>query len=211
MHLIEMCERPDFIDGVAAIREKWQISPDELDDSERVLKIEDRSIHDDVLKLLKQLDIPEHWSEIVHIYVVEDSMYPYFDTNSYLTRIETGVKLYQDMEHPGKSYVVAGIDGTKEELKEAWDDLIKITGTTRRKRRNTAAQRGNFLRDFKIVQLAKNGKSVDEIYSTITKEFGDIEYGNIRKVVTEFCDRAKIPKSDRPRISSHRKSGFNFD
>lgn len=55
--------------------------------------------------------------------------------------------------------------------------------------------RGNFLRDYQIFILARDGATIREIFST---EAGrGMDFGHIKKIVSAFYDKLKIPKKDR--------------
>ena len=206
---IEMSLRPDFESAIHDLRNKHKIGNDiVLADSEEaeskkmhLLEMVDSDIALDVEKLLLQLKIDPSWKDIVYQYVIDDSGYSYNDKNSYITRNSNGLRMSVDVDNPDDIILYVGPDTTYEDYRNGWSEITKKRKQTPVRKR----ERQNFLRDLYIYTLAKEGKPISEISLFLKVKFGkngDLDYGNIKKIFSTFCDSLQIPSENRPKLKS---------
>lgn len=199
---IEITMRQDFKDAVKKLRHKWNIDTDFLSgDSEEASTewlrfLENNELREDVKDLLAFLSLSLSWLGVAHMYIVDDNFYSYNDTSHWITSNPLGLVLEQDLENPDNIILRVGAETAWPDFKIAWEEIKKIRGiVTPRKR-----ERKLFLRDYEIFSLAKNGKTIPEICTTIEDKYGkskDLDYGNIKKIVSDFYTRLKISKEER--------------
>lgn len=201
---IEMTMRPDFQEAVKALRNKWSIDPSFLsEDSEEAKErwldfLENTSVQADVRDMLRVLKISSGWEDVVHQYLVEDSGYAYNSQNVSVTKNPNGLVLEQNLDE-GDFVIRVGPEATFDDLKKAWYEIKETRKSPKSRKRN----RENFLRDLTIFHLVQRGKTLGEIYRQLEEDgFGDIEYGNIKKIYSTFATKVKIDKKNRPKLKT---------
>lgn len=197
IEFIEMTMRPDFVAAIKKLRTKWEINVNEFsDNSEESEKkwlhfLEDSDISKDVKILLSELKILSSWKTVVHQYLIDDNLYPYNSNENQITKDSNGLTLEIDLENTDHIVLRVGPKTTYEDFKIAWSEIVLHRKLKPLRKR----VRGNFLRDYQIFILARDGATIREIFST---EAGrGMDFGHIKKIVSAFYDKLKIPKKDR--------------
>lgn len=203
---VEMTMRPDFVDAIEKLRIENNIDKNFLlsgtNESEEelmdFLENGDSSIVKDVKDLLINLKISLSWQNIVYSYVFTGNCFPYNDESPEVINNADGLILKVDTDNYDKLILEIGKDTTMEEFKNSWDVIKKY----RKMKPKRKKEKVNFLRDYKIFSLANDGKTIKEICNIIQKEFeiDNLDYGNIKKIVSSFYKRLKIPKKDRVKL-----------
>ena len=190
LHLMEITLRPDFIKRMDKLCEDWQIEYD-MEDKKRHELMESRELRDSVSEILKELNIPISFDDLVHQYLL-------FGFPCQISDVlpDPDGLIIKTTDKNAKIIVEIGQKTTKEDYSKAWDIIKDCRLTPSRKK-----ERPNFWRNYEIYKLAREGKAIDEIYNFLKSEFGcDLDYGTIKKNLSSFCDRLKIPKKDRPKL-----------
>jgi len=202
---IEMTLNPSFDKAVLELRKKWEIDTDYLtsntkeaqDDWMRLL--ENTSLHADVQKLLTDLNISLSWDEVVQQYVVDGDTYYYKDESSFITKNSKGLVLSVNMEEPYDIVLHVGPETIYSDFKKAWKKIEKYRKVPLPRKR----VRTQFIRDYTIFTQARNGASIQTIHAVIKNKFGeDLDYGNIKKIVSEFYNRLGIPEKERRKLKT---------
>jgi hypothetical protein len=203
---LEILERYDFGKQLEALRKKWNIDVSKLEDldDDKVLRewtvfIEDPDLNKDVEQMLKELEIPLVWMDLILSYVLRDKAEVYEEDGTYFTNESEGTVLTINTSSPadikislGKEFVLSDLDKVK--------SLLKKTGKFRTSRRQDN-EYTNWKRDQKIFYMAKEGKNLAEIATAIDKEYGtDISYGTIKTVVSDWYKRTRTPESEQVKL-----------
>ena len=198
---IEMTERADFQEAVAELRAKWEIDVDYISENTKdsqdawISLLENTRLGSDVSKMLEKLDITKNWNEVVHQFVVDGDHYSYNSKETAITRDSDGLILGIDVDS-NKTTLNVGDNTTFEDMKNAWSKIVEYRKKPERRR-----NRKNFLRDYAIYRMAKDGFTISKIHTSILAEYKeDLDYGHIKKVVNEFYNRTKTPKNERPEL-----------
>jgi hypothetical protein len=200
-----MTMRLDFNNAVEVLRKKWSIDPDALSESSKEAEnewlrfLEDANLHMDVKKMLKALKISASWTDVVHQYVVDGNLHPYNDTSHFITQNKNGLVLETNLDDDNEILLRVGPETTFSDFKIAWEEIKK-------RRRNTPPRkrdREKFIRDYEIFSMAREGMTLNKIWAAIHTKYGeDLEYHTIKKVVSVFYTRLKIPKKDRVELKT---------
>ena len=198
---IEMTERADFQEAVAELRAKWEIDVDYISENTKdsqdawISLLENTRLGSDVSKMLEKLDITKNWNEVVHQFVVDGDHYSYNSKETAITRDSDGLILGIDVDS-NKTTLNVGDNTTFEDMKNAWSKIVEYRKKPERRR-----NRKNFLRDYAIYRMAKDGFTISKIHTSILTEYKEnLDYGHIKKVVNEFYNRTKTPKNERPEL-----------
>ena len=203
---IEMTMRSDFKEAVEELRKKWSIDTDALSGSSKEAEddwlyyLENSDLHSDVMNMLKKLKLSSSWADVAHQYVVDDSTYRYNDSSHFITKNENGLVLETGFDDKdGKIILRVGPETVFSDFKIAWGKIKRLRKYAPPRRRN----REKFIRDYEIFSMAKSGVTINKIWRHIRDKYGeDLEYHTIKKVVSEFYTRLKIPKKDRVELKT---------
>lgn len=202
MDLIEMTMQPDFCDAVEKIRKKWSIDPRRLSEGsdaaqrELLSLMENEHLPDEIEAMLHKLGVAKGWTEIIQQYVLDGNIYPHYSKDPFITCNPDGLLLERSDDNPEEVVLRVGLDTTREDLMLAWREIER----NRKKYVPRKRSRKNFFRDYRIYKLACEGKTIIEIHRVFLGEGIDIDLGNIKKILSAFCSRLKIPKKDRPQL-----------
>jgi len=197
---IEITMRPDFKKAVEELRRKWNIDSDALSESSKEAEdewlryLENSDLHSDVMSMLKALKLSSSWADVTHQHVVDGSLYPYNDSSHHITQNKNGLVLETGFENDEEIILRVGPETVFSDFKIAWEEIKKRRKNTPPRKRD----RQKFIRDYEIFSMARDGMTLGQIWAVINKRYGeDLEYHTIKKVVSDFYTRLKIPKKDR--------------
>lgn len=172
---------PEFNADVRKLRHKFDITkqniPDQID---RLLW--DKDFELDVKSLMTKFSLPDRWEDLLFLYIITGRLRREFDPSGSIILQETG--------NEQKFYIEVLPETTSRDVAKAFKIISKIWGEKPKKQRG----RKNLDRDKKIAELAEQGKTIDEIYRVLIKERHDLDYGNIKTIVSRWNKRAKRPK-----------------
>ena len=151
--------------------------------------------------LLSSLKISLSWEDIVHQYIVDNTLYPYNSDSIHITKNKRGLILEINPDNSDDIILRVGPETVLSDFKTAWDKIRNIRKyVPPRKRKRTL-----FIRNYEIFLMARDGKNINQICTYIEKKYGDskdLDYGNIKKIVSEFYTRLRIPKKERPKLKT---------
>ena len=205
MDFIEMTMQPTFEKAVTALRKKWEIDTDYLssntkeaqDDWMRLL--ENTNLLTDVQELLKKLNLSQSWDEVVQQYVVDNDTYYYKDESPFITKNSKGLVMSVNMENLDDIVLHVGPETIFSDFKKAWEKIKKLRKVSLPRKR----VRTQFIRDYEIFNQARSGASTATIHAHVKEKYGDdLDFGNIKKIVSEFYRRLKIPEKERRKLKT---------
>ncbi len=187
--------RPDFEESIVKLRKKLGIrpelflsdSPEYNDELSNYLDISD----DHISELLSKHKLSKHWFQVVFFYLISNGS---LNQTNVMTENQHGLVITEEnLEYPGITLHI-GPDTTYTEYISAW----KMIKEKRGKKLKINKCRENAARDLRLFTLHKQGRTLSEIYKIIKEEYGDdLDYGNIKKVISETYDRCHTPKEMR--------------
>ena len=203
---IEITMRPDFKNAVQDLRKKWSINPDTLSGNSKEAEdewlhfMESSELRADVDKLLSKLDLPSSWEKVVHQHVVDDMIFPYNDESRSIVRNSDGLIMEVNTENANDIILRVGPDTVFDDFKAAWQEIQQHRKQAAPRKR----ERKNFLRDYDIFRMARDGQTIVEIDKAIEAKYGKngVDYGNIKKIVSGFYSRLKVPPEDRRELKT---------
>lgn len=197
MDFVEITYHHDFEQEIKGIREKWDITDTDWNkeyytEDGWICLLENNELEKDVVNILKKLEIDLRFLSWVQKYAVlgwqwgpEDIHYD-----------DTGIKTIKSVD--GSITVEVGPNSTKEDYIKAWDNEIKKYLTPSKRK-----PRSKFWRDLQIFNLANEGKTLTEICALTNERFGeDLDYGNIKKIYSDMCQRLKVPANRRNELKT---------
>lgn len=205
MDFIEMTMQPSFEKAVVALRKKWEIDTDYLssntkeaqDDWMRLL--ENTDLLTDVQELLKKFNLSQSWDEVVQQYVVDNDTYYYKDESPFITKNSRGLVMLVSMENPDDIVLRVGPETIFSDFKKAWEKIKQYRKVPQSRKR----VRTQFIRDYEIFNQARSGASIATIHAYIKEKYSDdLDFGNIKKIVSEFYNRLKIPEKERCKLKT---------
>ena len=192
--------RPDFAEDIDKVREKFNINSNdfELLNSETeqlwVLHMEDFNLRRAVKGLIKRYNVSPRWLNIITQYIIDANFVPPNDIDPDGPRLEKNFLEKRPTDHPEYSLIINN-ETTLNDIKIAWP---KIQKELDRKRKNKRKPWIEFWRDYEIFKLASKGNDIATIHRKILSKLGrDLDYGNIKKIESDFRQRLKIPKKYR--------------
>ena len=197
----KLTQQPDFIKDVEEIRDRFNKKQgfDDSDYKKPILSVEDldseylyylyEELEEEADSLIKKYKLSGDWSRAILDYIILGADLIGGDDFKI-----GGVKIKQ--RDPDKEYdnveLVLYKNTTLKDIKYSWPEIQKgldnLPGKTVRKR-----VQEEFLRDRHIYLLAKEGKTINEIYRSIKREFNeDVDFWVISNSLSKFCKNIGI-------------------
>lgn len=225
---------PEFRDAIEELRKKWGIEEGNPDRTKNITNLpmpdlfqldnEDAEIplsssesfkdavykrntkhHKDITELLKRFKLDrEYWIKFLWQYAVygvhdNDTL---FSETAPILRIQT-----QPESGESKILLELGKNTTLKDVKKSWyavEAMKKFIYPNKGKFKEWK----NIDRDAKIYTLSEQEKTIDEISSVLLKDGVDLDYGNIKKIVSTFKKKMKIKKVGKKLFTSKIKHGI---
>jgi hypothetical protein len=205
---ISICLREDFKHAVLEIRKKFQIDCKEANINTNYLLnlMENGDIANDIYKLLSNLTISKSFADMVYEFVVLDSSHSYNDKSTFTTGNNQGITIEYEMINPLYYKLNVGPEAVFDDLKVAWkiiQEERKKRGTIVKPERRRKQQ--NFPIKFECYLKYKEGLTISEISNYIYKKYTkDLDYGNIKKIISEFNKTSKVKPQNRIKLKTKR-------
>jgi hypothetical protein len=198
----KISRQPDFREDVDRVRDNFNKERgfDNLDPSKSILNISDFDsldlfslydvFEDDAYGLIKKYKLVGN----CHRTILDDIILGADSSGSDDFSLGgAGIK----SRDPDKTYSTVELflykDATLKDIKEMWskiqEKLDELPGETVGRRRVP----DKFYRDQRVYFLAKDGKTINEIYRVINKEFNeDMDFGAISNALSKFCRKMEV-------------------
>lgn len=185
---------PEFREKVEGIREKFKTENYEFDGyngkngREIASLMENVRLINEVENLRKYFKLSKRYDDFLVEYVVTDDSLPSYDIEG--LRLEEVDYGNGDVEHK----LLLTRETKLKDIIKAWPLIEKELGGKGKKNKSWK----RFWRDYDIYELAKEGKTIDEICNIIEDKYGDsLDYGNIKKIESDFRKKIGIAKKYR--------------
>ena len=190
---------PQFEELAAGICERFDLDEaTEALDSEKAraafyAKADAACLSSDYWNAIKDLcakcDIPTRWEDFVATYVAFGEMDDGRNPDGLTMEIELGGRSPRFFLELNEKTSLA-------DVKKKWKDISllvrKHAGKSSAKRRPSK----QLFRDHLIWELARGGKTIDEIWQIMRASGGqDLDYGNVKKIVSTFAKRMKAQEA----------------
>jgi len=191
---MEVSLRSDFQKEMSTLRKIWGINTDEMSDKEWLEFIQNTKLLEALSLVLNKLRIHAKWKEQALSFLLTDSHRGGRMEN------KKGVRLEIPLEGSGYPTITVGPESIFEDVKQAWDNIpakFKFSGRRGNKR----------IADIEaaIYLLVEEGKVIVDISEELKRRYGkrgDLDFGNIKKIYSDFCTRLKIPKGQRKKLKT---------
>ncbi len=205
---------PQRIENIKKLRSNAFVYSDKLssqasDDDFLIVYQDNKEYYQDLAAILKKfkLDI-FYWIVFAWKYAKYNTQEPIEMYSETIPYIRLGRSEF-DNKMP-KIVIELGSNSTLRDVKNAWCRVQELREMLKLKP-HKFQEWENFDRDLKIYRLYENGKSIAEISTILQEEDGvDLDYGNIKKIVTTFRQRVGLKKNKDKKLIT-RKTGSKED
>lgn len=174
-----------FQASVRSLRKRWKLSSrDNIEKKKTAIAklLWDQRFEHDVNELMKKNDLDSSWEDWIYRHVIFNDIGPAFDP-------EAGI-----IEQDGNQFWIRIDESTNlDDVKKAYKFIALEQGKTAKRRRF----KKNLQRDNEIYALAANGKTIQEIYRSMKKMGRDLDFGNIKTVVSRY---RKVSRNNRTKV-----------
>lgn len=205
-----LIENPEFQEAVLAMREKWAVELREAEESEKDWDffINEKEYREALNAILKRFSLHEEWEELVDGYILWGDDFVMRDPNAPQVIKKISDDVTDSSDEPIEFLIKVSPFTTKDEVLRAWRDAKKQMQETVPKVKKFKLWL-KFKRDTMIYKLAIDGKSIEEICNTIRQKYGeDLDYGHIKKIVSNYHRRMKIKGKPPTLRTEGRKRGL---
>lgn len=171
-----------FKGAVLKLRDKWDIYPEDIvaDTHPDGYDIDhwffNEDFEDDVLQLMKKLNIPLKWREPVTLHIITDGL-----GNVSHNFSQEGSGVYLKPEDNDWFTITVGPQATFKDLLSAWNSILDLRDQPIRKDRH----KDNSRRDLMILRLHKQGKKAKEITRILKENKMEASSSVIYKIISQ--------------------------
>lgn len=215
---------PKFKTAVDVLRIKWGVYVKDPQRNDNIKKLEkahsspwkhqdvdigdpDARIHDypdspyykDLLQLMRRFKLDKnYWLAVLWQYVRTGE----YKRGDFYSEAVPIIKFQKDEDgYIPKIALEIGRSTTLKDVKEAWHRVEELKKLIYVKQPKFKLWK-NFERDSKVYALSEQGATIEEISSELKKDGYDLDYGNIKKIVSTYRKKLGLPKSGKLITSS---------
>lgn len=176
--ILELLTRQDFDSAIQKLRKKHPVFllPKFTREGFEIVDIKVDSLaifNKDIDILLAKFNLPHTWDTFIRRYIISNEFWPKdnYDPNGVVIEKENG-----------KVFLLLHKKLTNKDIFKVWSLIEKEIGKPNHNRKRS---KSNFDRNYAILKMAEDGKSIKEIYNEILKTFKeDLDFGLIKHIVS---------------------------